>query len=196
MFCSDCGTRLPDGSIFCHGCGSKTDVGTQPVQRPPDPERPTQTAVATPPARPVFTPPAPVRPAAVARQPARPVRQPVAPRPVVRPPVAAGPPQPSARYIGASLVAITLWVLGWLIAFLGIVAASAVAADSNPFEVFEGMDSSEGAGARIAVFMGTALAFWLVAVFILWGAYALRLLSDLEVRLRSGGADRAGGASA
>ena len=29
-FCGNCGTRLKDGAIFCHECGSRQDAGAAP----------------------------------------------------------------------------------------------------------------------------------------------------------------------
>jgi hypothetical protein len=92
-------------------------------------------------------------------------------------------------------VVATLWILGWLTVFLGIVGGFYNAAEFNCPEFMEDTCSGdEETGAKVIIFIATVLTSWLVAVLILWGAYVLRLLSDVEIRLRSGGAaDRASG---
>jgi hypothetical protein len=168
MFCSECGTQLPDDSTFCHNCGTKADVARQPVQRPQAVESPAQAGATM----------------ATARPAARPVPN---SRPATRPPVVAGPAQPAAKYVGASMVIATLWILGWLTAFLGIVGGFYNAAEVNcPEFMGDTCSGSDETGAKVVIFIVTVLASWLMAVFILWGAYVLRLLSDMEIRLRSG----------
>lgn len=40
MFCIECGTKLSDGSKFCHNCGAKVVTPTAPAQVPkPDPKK-------------------------------------------------------------------------------------------------------------------------------------------------------------
>lgn len=39
MFCNKCGKQLPDGSVFCDGCGASL-TGGAPVQQPPMPQQP------------------------------------------------------------------------------------------------------------------------------------------------------------
>ena len=34
MFCENCGKQLPQGSLFCDGCGAKVEVQQQSVQQP------------------------------------------------------------------------------------------------------------------------------------------------------------------
>ncbi|MDD4188830.1 MAG: zinc ribbon domain-containing protein [Eubacteriales bacterium] len=34
MFCENCGKQVPQGSLFCDGCGAKMDVQQQNVQQP------------------------------------------------------------------------------------------------------------------------------------------------------------------
>ena len=73
-FCTQCGSQLPDGAVFCSSCGArvaqtqKQVAGAAPTFTPP--EAPTSTPSAaptftppaaqkfTPPAAPTFTPPA------------------------------------------------------------------------------------------------------------------------------------------
>lgn len=95
--------------------------------------------------------------------------------------------QPTARYAGASLVATTLWIIGWLIVLLGFVAAFAVAGSYECGDVFGECGGGEEMGIRIGLWIGTVLVAWLMAVEFLWAAYLLRLLSDVEARLRTGG---------
>ena len=110
MFCSKCGTQLPDGSAFCGNCGN-------PVAAPAAPVAPVA-PVAEVPAQPVYE--APVAPAPVAVEtPAAPVapapvyQQPVAPAPVYQQPVAPAPKKKG----NATLIAIIA-----VVAVLAIVA--------------------------------------------------------------------------
>lgn len=113
MFCSKCGTQLPDGSAFCGNCGN-------PVAAPAAPVAPVA-PVAEVPAQPVYeapVAPAPVAPVAV-ETPAAPVapapvyQQPVAPAPVYQQPVAPAPKKKG----NATLIAIIA-----VVAVLAIVA--------------------------------------------------------------------------
>lgn len=88
---------------------------------------------------------------------------------------AAGVVSTASRYSGASLVATTLWVIGWIIAVGGVILGAYLASEYEP----EFDQENEGA-IRFGIFVGTALAAWLYAVLVLWMAYALRLLSDIE----------------
>jgi hypothetical protein len=175
MFCSECGTQLPDDSVFCHDCGTKTDVGSQAAQRPQAAERPAQTVADTAP---------PVRPATAARPSAGPARPVANSRSATRPPVAAGPPPPSARYVGVGLVVTTALILGWLIFFLGILGGFGTASQCT-----EVLDQYEcNTEDRLGLFFATLIGAWLAAAFFLWCGYVLRLLSDVEARLRTSGA--------
>lgn len=53
-FCSNCGTPLKDGAVFCHECGAKNIPGNTPVTPPPAAQ--TFTPPAAPPTQPVQSP--------------------------------------------------------------------------------------------------------------------------------------------
>jgi hypothetical protein len=88
------------------------------------------------------------------------------------------PEAPRSRYAGVSLVSGTLWVLGWLIAIVGFILAVGMAGF-----IEEASDEDISGGEQLALFVSTLIVFWLIAVGVLWSAYVLRLLSDIEGRL-------------
>lgn len=136
MICTGCNASLPDGSAFCHLCGTKLQAAPAAAGAPP----------------PRSAPPTPQR---------------VTARTYTS--------TPSGRYTGASLVAGTLWVIGWIIAIGAIILGAVLASDYDP------AFGEENAGAiRFGIFVGTSLAGWIYAVAILWMAYLLRLLADIE----------------
>lgn len=52
-FCGNCGTRLKDGAVFCHECGSRQDIGAAPpVQPTMQPQAPPQPVYQAPPPAP------------------------------------------------------------------------------------------------------------------------------------------------
>lgn len=72
MFCKNCGTQLPDGSVFCTECGAR--VQEEPVDQEPIQEEPVQP---------------------------EPVQEPVQPEPIQEEPVQEEPVQPEPQYIPA-----------------------------------------------------------------------------------------------
>lgn len=156
MFCSECGAQTPDDAEFCHNCGARVEGGTGAGQ-PPEAAPPVTSAAA----------PARGRPAP-------------APGPAPRRPAVASPQQPGGRYVGVSLVVTTLLIVGWLILFLGVVGGFASADQCK-----EILDEDCSSGDQLGLFFGTVIGAWLMAAFFLWCAYVLRLLSDVEARLRS-----------
>jgi hypothetical protein len=157
MFCSECGTQVPNEAEFCHNCGARVEVEPQPAQ-PPETAPRTSSGAAS----------ARVRPAPTSR-------------PVARRAAVTSALQPGGRYVGVSLVVTTLLILGWLIFFLGVVGGAASANQCK-----EILDEDCSTGDQLGLFFGTVLASWFIAVFFLWSGYVLRLLSDMEARLRSG----------
>jgi len=94
MTCTNCGKTLPEGAVFCDGCGAK------------------QTAPAAPAAPVVETPAAP------AAAPATPATPAAAPAPVIiNNTVPAKRVVSPAGYIGRSLIA-CIPIVGWLIYFI------------------------------------------------------------------------------
>ena len=91
MFCSNCGTQIPDGAMFCPGCGSSTGAPVQPAPVPAQPVQ--QVAQSAPAPQPVQQ----VAQSAPAPQPVQQVVQPTpAPQPVPVQPVQPAPvPQPA-----------------------------------------------------------------------------------------------------
>lgn len=176
MKCPTCGTEIPGDSTFCYSCGAKVE----PVTAPP---------------RAVADVPAFVRPATTADT-ARSERTSASSGAGVRAEVGhageAGvsvrqaPPTTTSRYAGASLVATTLWIIGWLIAIIGAIAAMGLAVSLDCSETLDTFDCSEGEelGLRLGIFIGGLIAAWLIAISVLWSAYVLRLLCDMEVSLR------------
>lgn len=168
MNCQSCGVALPADSEFCHNCGAKVEAEAQPERGEEPQARPS-----APPPPPSTARAAPVPPSAA-----------VGPGP---------PPVGRSRYGGASLVAGTLWIIGWIVAVVGVIIAIAAAGGADCAEVL-GKDSGffaegecsggEEAGVRIGLFLGITLLAWLYAVIILWLSYTLRLVSDIEVNLR------------
>jgi hypothetical protein len=150
MFCSECGTQVPNEAEFCHNCGARVVV---PAEAPAPSPEPTASAEAA------------------------------AGRTQIGRAQLAGH-QPTARYAGASLVATTLWIIGWLIVLVGLVAAFAVAGSYECGDVFDECGKDEELGIRIGLWIGTVLISWLYAILFLWFSYVLRLLSDVEARLR------------
>jgi hypothetical protein len=62
--------------------------------------------------------------------------------------------------------------------------AYSAAYDCDPGRQFGLSDPCENEGwIRFGIFVGLFLASWLTAVMVLWFAYVLRLLSDIEARL-------------
>ncbi len=55
MFCSNCGTQLPDGTRFCNNCGAQQVVAANPA-----PAQPVEPAPAAQPVEPVTAPETPV----------------------------------------------------------------------------------------------------------------------------------------
>jgi hypothetical protein len=90
---------------------------------------------------------------------------------------------PRSRYAGASAVATTLWILGWLIAVVAFIGA-AYNVSTDPCKQYDICGDGES-WFTMGSFFGTLIVGWLVAVSVLWAAYILRLLSDVEGRLRS-----------
>ncbi len=157
MFCLECGTQLSDDAVFCHNCGAKFAAET-PAESREEPD---------------------MGPRAAAESPAR-----TRPTPTPR---STQPPSPvvvqrklGSKYMGASMVATTLLVIGWLIAFLGIVGGFASASECRDI-----VGEECSAAGRMGVFLATVIIAWLAAVLVLWFAYVLQLLSDVETRLRS-----------
>jgi len=83
--------------------------------------------------------------------------------------------------VGVALVSGTLSVLGWLIAIAGFFVAIRAATQKGEFLGTEIIELSTAE--RLGIFFGTLILFWLFAVIVLWSAYVLRLLSDIERRL-------------
>jgi hypothetical protein len=78
-----------------------------------------------------------------------------------------------SRHLGVALVSGSLWVLGWLLAIAGLfVAIGAATREEFLIEL--------SAAQRLGIFVGTLIVFWLLAVIVLWFAYVLRLLSNIE----------------
>lgn len=82
MFCENCGTQLPDNSVFCSECGSKISLEENQRQRGPVPPVMRQTAPRQP--------SEPYRRDSTPRQPSEPYRSEGAPR------------QPSESYAGGA----------------------------------------------------------------------------------------------
>jgi osmotically-inducible protein OsmY len=106
MFCSSCGTKLPDGAAFCTNCGKPTGLKPQPAPAPPaaDPPPPAESTTTNPPAPAPRPPRGPVSlakprpPAGAAPAPEKtqlqplPIAKPQAPPPEARP----APAEPAA----------------------------------------------------------------------------------------------------
>ena len=85
--------------------------------------------------------------------------------------------RPRSKYVGASLVSGTLLLLGWLIAVAGVILGLGLTSLQDLG------DEEVGDAERVGMFLGAVIVCWLVAVGVLWSAYVLRLLSDIERRL-------------
>ena len=100
MFCENCGTQLPDNSVFCSECGSKISLEENQRQRGPVPPVMRQTAPRQP--------SEPYRRDSTPRQPSEPYRSEGAPR------------QPSESYAGGAPDIIGLGQYILMIFFTGI----------------------------------------------------------------------------
>jgi hypothetical protein len=157
MICARCNAIVPDDSAFCHNCGARVESAVQPEGREEPHPRPQPTS-RPPGATAARTQPPPMAPAAAAR-----------------------PPRTGSRYAGASIVATTLSIIGWVVAVGGVIVGIILASEYEP-----GYGEENAGAIRFGLFIGTAIAAWIYACLILWAAYALRLLSDIEVEVRSG----------
>lgn len=135
-FCSNCGTQIPDGSIFCPGCGSKC-VATPQTPSYAEPVLPQDTYVLFP-QEPVNAPVQEEAPPAyqppVYEQPAPPVYQPPVYTPPVyeepayqppayQPPVATAQPQLSAGTKVKGFLGMGLGIFGLFLSFLSLIIA-------------------------------------------------------------------------
>ncbi len=84
MFCGNCGTRLPEDSVFCHNCGARTNRTTEPIAAPVrDPETPVAVPEPEPAPAPALDLAPPVEPSpAFQPRPAGPRVQPPPSRPI------------------------------------------------------------------------------------------------------------------
>ncbi len=115
MFCSRCGTQIPDDSEFCHNCGAQI-VGVEREKR----KRAAEAGEAVP--EPVAPAPQAVAPAP-APQAAAPAPAPQATRPAPRTVGAATLPQP---YVGiAVIVGAALAAIGCLVAWVDVLGYTA-----------------------------------------------------------------------
>lgn len=167
MQCTNCGAAVAEDSLYCYSCGGKL---AEPA------------AIAAP------LPPPEI--AGVASQPA-PLPTPAPPAILVAPPnqpqATAPLPASSSAYGGAHLVFRFLWFLGWgtvvLSPIVGLVIGASLASDCRDSWVSE-CSQGDKTGIFIGTFIGCVIVGWLVALGVLWLAYVLRLLSDVEGHLR------------
>ena len=207
MFCLNCAADLPDAAEFCHNCGMM--VATEPAGAPPEELGPEPAATVTPAAKcrqcgrqiteqeaaRTFKPglcfacyegpgsPHPRDHRIESRRVeagAAEARRAAAQRPPLPPLAVVNPPSSYPKYIGAAFVAGSLLVIGWGILLLGLVSGFAAANQCRDV-----LGEKCNAGTRIGVFLGIVLVSWFVATGLLWAAYALRLLSDIEIHARS-----------
>ena len=87
-FCTNCGNQIPEGSIFCPGCGTKC-ASEAPAHAEPIPFEETQVLDQSPVCTPVYEEPAPVYQPPVYEQPQQ---APVYEQPAYQPPVNEQPP--------------------------------------------------------------------------------------------------------
>jgi hypothetical protein len=74
-----------------------------------------------------------------------------------------------------------MWLLGWLIVAAGVILGVGLTS-------LQWLGDEELGGAeRVGMFAGAVIISWLVAVGVLWSAYVLRLLADIERKLRDRG---------
>ena len=145
MFCSNCGTQLPDGAKFCIHCGSqiqsnavpKNPAPQQTAPAPPrvDPPKPAPQPQAQPrPQQPVNNPVPPQQPMRSPVPPQQPMyQQPMYQQPMYQQPAYGGAP-PKAKKKGSPLVPILIVVI-----VLGLIAAIV-----TPLVLFKAFKKSRG----------------------------------------------------
>jgi hypothetical protein len=90
-----------------------------------------------------------------------------------------------SRYVGASTVATFFYWTAWIVGILGTLGALASLGVDYCTQGFFGEESCSGADtAKVVTFFSVLIGAWFTACLLFWMSYTLRLLSDVEARIR------------
>ncbi|MEX2237221.1 MAG: hypothetical protein WEB00_06780 [Dehalococcoidia bacterium] len=81
----------------------------------------------------------------------------------------------------------TLLIMGWLIAALGVIGGILAAANCDqPGSGFFDEGGNCDTDVEVGLFLFVTITTWFMAAFFLWAGYTLRVILDIEARLRRG----------